>query len=244
MSNNSKPPIVVATFPRSGTHLAIDSLRLNFRCCHAWKWPLSGLSSLYVSFDDLSTMPDRHAEARVKAHQKRCERPIVKTHKGAQNFLRLVNEQFAWAEPLRNSRIVHVTRNVRDVLASLYYFDQSGLSFVDWLQRPRGSSQSLPALSWQRHSEGWAKVAHVSVSYESLVKEPGPTLGQLGKCLGMIPEPGVLRLPPKSSRWKNAVFGRLGWRSASSAIVSPKNPGWHETASDFAESILAEQLGS
>ena len=32
-------PVVVASHPRSGTHLCIDTLRLNAPACASWKWP-------------------------------------------------------------------------------------------------------------------------------------------------------------------------------------------------------------
>src|SRR4051794_28399866 len=47
-------PIVVVSHPRSGTHLMMDALRLNFRECRAWKRPGEPLERLYLNLDSLT----------------------------------------------------------------------------------------------------------------------------------------------------------------------------------------------
>jgi hypothetical protein len=73
-------PIIVASHPRSGTHLLIDCLRLNFAECHSWKYPLERINRLYLSWASLCGeaphLTDR-ASARTLA---RVARPLVKTH--------------------------------------------------------------------------------------------------------------------------------------------------------------------
>lgn len=51
--NQIGKPIIVATYPRSGTHLTIDLLRKQFQECESWKFLGESKSNLYLDIDPL-----------------------------------------------------------------------------------------------------------------------------------------------------------------------------------------------
>jgi len=73
-------PIIVASHPRSGTHLLIDTLRRQFAKCRSWKWPGERLDRLYCNIDELNGTRELLHEKKAVDILRRVERPIVKTH--------------------------------------------------------------------------------------------------------------------------------------------------------------------
>ena len=57
MEVSAKQPVIVASHPRSGTHLLMDTLRRQFKACRSWKWPGERLDRLYCSVDELNAAP-------------------------------------------------------------------------------------------------------------------------------------------------------------------------------------------
>ena len=52
-------PVVVASHPRSGTHLTLDLLRKQFPACASYKLPAQPLDRLYFALEALSAPPQR-----------------------------------------------------------------------------------------------------------------------------------------------------------------------------------------
>src|SRR4051794_27731921 len=48
LARPERRPVVVASHPRSGTHLLIDLLRRQFPACASWKYPLERMDRLYL----------------------------------------------------------------------------------------------------------------------------------------------------------------------------------------------------
>src|SRR3954454_20906472 len=121
-------PIVVASHPRSGTHLLIDSLRLNFPECRAWKRLGENLHRLYLNLDEL----DRLTPAEAIAVASRCRRPVLKTHALADfSAASLIPGPcpcdpalVAWLRANAAS-FLYVYRDPREVMKSLHAFVQA-----------------------------------------------------------------------------------------------------------------------
>lgn len=74
-------PIIVASHPRSGTHLTMDLLRKQFPVCATYKFPTQSLDQLYLALEALSAPPrESISEARALKILKKSQRPIIKTH--------------------------------------------------------------------------------------------------------------------------------------------------------------------
>lgn len=82
------PPVFVASYRRSGTHLTLDSLAVNF----------PELGETFANFD--SDAQDVHS----------CR--LFKTHVHAQDAANSFES---------SSKFIHVVRDGRDVMVSLYY---------------------------------------------------------------------------------------------------------------------------
>src|SRR5450755_924617 len=73
-------PIIVASHPRCGTHLLIDTLRLNFSECQSRKRVGERLDRLYLNFDDILRDESPLSCSVAEKILKRAQRPIIKTH--------------------------------------------------------------------------------------------------------------------------------------------------------------------
>lgn len=167
-------PLVVASHPRSGTHLCIDALRLNcpaFRSSKAW---FERADRLYLGLDDVARSGEvRHALIR-KVMTGRL-RPLVKTHAlpglletGLHRAPRRLDAQLAdWLN--RRADFIYMYRDGRDALCSLWQF-MKGINRVD---------------AWARHVRlwlGWDAVQCLAM--EQLLQGPNQSLGKLAQSLG------------------------------------------------------------
>lgn len=60
-------PIIVASHPRSGTHLTMDLLRKQFPACVTYKLPTQPLDRLYLALEALSASPKQSiSEAKAR----------------------------------------------------------------------------------------------------------------------------------------------------------------------------------
>jgi hypothetical protein len=74
-------PVVIASHPRSGTHLTIDLIRKQFYEYQSWKYPGESTQNLYLDLGRLLPKHKRRIDSSkaVKLLQ-RSERPIIKTY--------------------------------------------------------------------------------------------------------------------------------------------------------------------
>src|SRR3954451_10415909 len=127
-------PIVVASHPRSGTHLLIDSLRLNFRECRSWKRLGENLHRLYLNLDELDGLePDEAVEL-----ASRCKQPVLKTHALGDFSAACLKpgpcpcdpELVAWLRANAAS-FLYVYRDPREVMKSLHAFVRASPADTD-----------------------------------------------------------------------------------------------------------------
>ena len=185
-------PIIVASHPRSGTHLMIDLLRKQFPACATYKLPTQSLGCLYLAIEALSAPPGKDiSEARALKILAKSERPIIKTH--ADPALSHLNRQFQhWQQWLsQNATTLYIIRDGRAVLCSLHLFMQSydpaaRCSLSEFLhQTVNGQSRVQQRAN---HVEKWLAQPNVHpIRFEDIVKQTPTTLAKLSQILGTDP---------------------------------------------------------
>ena len=223
-------PVVVASHPRSGTHLGIDTLRLNFAQCRMAKRWFEHSERLYLPLDRFGRS-DTVQLSVIRRLLCATERPLVKTHAEPDlagvriwgSVLHLEPELGGWLR--RNADLIYVYRDGREVLRSLWQFlgqfvPESRVSFSEFLrQRVQGVSRPR---AWAQHVRGWlADPRAYPVPMERLLRQPAAELEGIARRLGIERSGGPARLPRKCgvdllSRLSRRVFPS----PASTAIVT------------------------
>ncbi|MCS3642382.1 sulfotransferase domain-containing protein [Salinibacter ruber] len=182
-------PIVVATHPRSGTHLTIDLLRKQFEECKGWLWFWEPLSHLYLNLDrlDENTKPGLTLEKAQNILQ-RADRPIVKTH-STPSLDRFTDRHLEFAEALiRKAEIIYVIRDVRDVLCSAHIWRQeydpsARCSFSRFIRQKEKNESRVKR--WASHVESWTSNSKVNViRFEDILSSPGKVVEKFSEILG------------------------------------------------------------
>lgn len=238
-------PIVVASHPRSGTHLLIDLLRWQFNACRSWKWWGERLDRLYCSIDELGASRGRLDESTAQTILSRTDRPIVKTHAWPsldEAFLQphhdgLPNGWSSWLK--QRGLLLYSVRDVRDVMASYQMFR-------DWFEdHPgdlgtfiRGSDAlELPnrVANWTHHVRAWqeAPYCHV-IRFEDLLQDTEAQIQRLSELLGLDPDWKTPLLPERfSSIWDSRWARLFSSQPESTAIIGTGSQDWEtELTSD------------
>jgi len=240
-------PVIVASHPRSGTHLLMDLLRRQFGACRSWKWPGERLDRLYCTLDELGAERGRLDTRTARRILSRTRRPIVKTHAwpGLQDtFLAPHHDGIdpAWIEWLdQNGTVLYVHRDGRDVLCSYQLFRQKFDSDADGSvgaflrQKENGENR---VRRWAAHVRAWRAGSGVySIQFERLLDQPKVVIRTLGEVLGLEPtwtEP--ILPPPFHSIWESRWARLARMRPESTAIINGERQDWRErlTAEDRA----------
>lgn len=261
-------PVLVASHPRSGTHLLIDVIRRHFASCRGWKWPGEPFERLFVDVEwlglprwqgpkkgeqVLTTFPS--ILIRVLGRSSRC---ILKTHfaEGPEAwwdsgcgdpyraaFLR-------WLRP--RATLLYVHRPGRSVLASHYTQhiqreDSRHLPFSDWLQQQDSFGRSRPA-AWQSHVNSWSGHPQVrTYGATDIVGDIARTVRLLSNDLEVQPD----RKPGLPKPWQSLTARRLGRlltvRPESTAQLGlhrgARKPNWVDLASPEDEDFYTAEVG-
>lgn len=234
-------PIVVASHPRSGTHLCIDTLRINFQPCWVRKGWFEPADGLYLSIDG-SALEDQPGNVeRVSRILSRAKRPIVKTHAlsdlhhgGVERSAWTVDPQFAdWLN--ERSSFIYIYRDGRDVLRSLYHYMQpiapeARVPFSQFIrQRVNGVSR---VGAWARHVRSWRNRTGVfHVKMEELVNQPFKTLNRLAADLDLPPAPEEPQIPRRcDADFLSRAWRRLVPAPSSTAIVPRREVAEYSTS--------------
>jgi hypothetical protein len=186
-------PIVVATHPRSGTHLTLDLLRKQFNACKAWLWFGEALHHLYVDLGRLHpTHPHPMALEEAFDLLQRADRPTIKTHSlpslpGYQGKKREVAEAI-----LDDGQTLYVVRDGRDVLCSAHVWkqedepDMAGISLSAFL-RDTVDGMSRVAY-WAEHVNAWTSRPNTHVvRFEDIIRNSRDVISDVGGMLGLTP---------------------------------------------------------
>lgn len=186
-------PIVVASHPRSGTHLCIDTLRLNFPQSASRKRWFERADRLYLDLDLLvRSAPDRQPGL-IRKVLSRVPRPIIKTHslpdfngfwpKGQDRFDPHLVE---WLR--RNASWVYVHRDGRDVLCSLQRYSMgfdptAHVPLADFIRQCRDGMTRVRA--WANHVRSWmAQKRVLCVTMDQLLHRGLTVLPEMAAALG------------------------------------------------------------
>lgn len=247
-------PVVVASHPRSGTHLLMDVLRRQFEACRAWKWPGERLDRLYCSIDELNASRGRLDEQTAHRILERTRRPLVKTHAwpGYQDpFLSMHHDGLddAWTDWLdERGTVFYVYRDGRDVLCSYQLFrqkldpDAEGPIGAFLRQTENGSTR---VRRWARHVRRWHDTSGVHmVQFERLLGQPETIIDELGNVLGLDPEWRDPLLPrPFRSIWESRWARLAQMRPESTAIINGDKKDWPECFTADDRAFFHEEAG-
>jgi hypothetical protein len=203
-------PILIASHPRSGTHLTIDLLRKQFAECSSWKRYGESLARLYFALESFAPIKNPMSEDMAINILSRAKRPIIKTHCDPQ-FSYLLPQKAPWVDWLKEEAdIYYVLRDGRDVMCSLHLFMQSydpttRCSFSEFIrQQINGVSR---VKNWVNHIQKWSSEPRVKIiKFENIIKNTSSLLDNIERELQITPLNREPLLPKKVenlwySRW-------------------------------------------
>lgn len=239
-------PVLVASHPRSGTHVVIDTIRRQFTTTRSWRWWGLPLDHLYLNVERLGADQRRFSAALARKVVNRPRRALLKTH-----FLADWSDTWepgesaappkAWHPLLAESLVVYVTRHPLNVLSSYLQFLASidtgiaGMPLRSFLESPHWTGKTDRLGWWQQHVQGWlARPGVLTVRYEDLVADPSTVLQSFSEFLQERPIGKSPLLPPKVTSIMQTRVDRVFRLSPSStAIVADRKrfpqPRWQET---------------
>lgn len=249
----SAKPIIVASHPRSGTHLTIDGLRHFF--CETFRRQRFNqpVHDLYVNLDRLEPDHQFHiTPERMKQQFEQCpKRVIVKTH-GSVTADRVGPEHRSFAQSILSaSDIVYVVRDVRPVLVSYMAlrpmkFPDSPTDIATFL-RTDLDGYGPPAAAWAAHVTGWLDRPEVVkvIRFEDMRRDYEGVIADLGQALGMTRNGRQIKMYRKpGSIFENKVRRMLG-RQLSSALdnlrMKMKTPKWQDVMTEDDLALIREQ---
>ncbi len=214
-------PIVVASHPRSGTHLTLDTFRRQFRECRSWKYWGEPLDRLYLNLESLMRREGALGEAAARRILRRAARPLVKTHAlpGYRAFY-LPDEHHdlpaAWVEWLgREASVCYVYRDGRDVMCSYHLYMKGHdaaayCSIGEFMRQRHGGASRVRA--WADHVRAWLAlpgVHAVALVGQPWLPAPPTSLWALrrARLLSRRPETTAVRCHPPTERlerWREA----------------------------------------
>lgn len=250
-------PIVVASHPRSGTHLCIDTLRLNLLECASWKLPLERADRLYFDIDAFCNRSGALPGRLILKLFRRVPRPIIKTHAFPDlktvhdhNGLHLSEDIRGWLRA--NCTFVYTYRDGRDAMCSYYQLHQSeprhdNASLSEFMrQRSQGMSR---VKAWALHVQSWIDDSSVyCVTMRELLNHTPSIFPGMTEKLGLRWEPGRKPiLPPKNGYdFLSRMRRRVGIRPQSTAVQSdPRHPApkWKTAFSEADREFFLQESG-
>jgi len=258
-------PIVVASHPRSGTHLTLDLLRKQFQECKSSLRLLEPLSHLYLNLDGLTQQDQRYDVEDAVDLLSRAARPTVKTHT-LPTLDRFEGEKKEFAQRvLEEGQLLYPLRDCRAVICSMYLWERErhpeyDASLSEYLRNPPNRI-SQPAerpdhdlnylQKWARHVRAWRSVSGVLVlRFEDIVKDTRSVLQSIGKRVELDPLCKTPLLPEKrrsTSRW-DSYWRRITRNYESTAVVGrrsgdPSSVDWREILSRGDREFIHKEIG-
>ncbi|MGR3494744.1 sulfotransferase domain-containing protein [Citreimonas sp.] len=256
---NAEKPVLIASHPRSGTHLVIDLLRRQFSGTRNWRWWGLPLDHLYLNLERLESRNRHFPEALARRIVNRPRRAILKTHFQADFAASWVEEESCaparpWLDLVDGGQTFYIVRHPLDVMASYHQFmagfdaDVARLSFADFLTSPHWSGETDRLGWWRAHVEGWEARPGVKVlRYEDVVKRTDATLSRIEETLGEKRTGRTPLLPPKITSITRTRLDRLTRLSPdSTGIVADREAfpaaRWQEVLDQAALDAVATRL--
>jgi hypothetical protein len=249
--------IVVASHRRSGTHLTIDSLRLNTNV----------VNDTYLEINRLLPRHEKHISLEQFTSQIRtAPKPytIIKTHRQRDGqlpprFFEAIpeNQQFLETHPdihafmnrlLHEAPVLYIYRDGRDVMVSLYHYitkykpEYENCPFVDHLREL--------APYWRQNVLSWLnQPGVVFASYESFAQDYDAALAHCLDRLGLRPSASIHRVYGafhKQSRWQRTWQRLTRQRDIELTTVVPHKGivgGWKQHFGPDEKAVFKELTG-
>lgn len=245
--------IIIASHPRSGTHLLIDFLRKQFSECQSHLVFFETRHHAYLTLDHLSTQHKPNiSQKQALSILSKSKVPIIKTH-CLPDFEYLGCENAEFIERLKSvATTFYVVRDGRDVMCSTYLWRQkfdpkAHCSLSDFL-RVKYEGLTYPEI-WAEHVNNWVPQPEVSIlKYEDIIENPLGELKKISHKIDLLPLYKKPLLPKKQaprSRWGD-YFLRITRQFESTAIggQSPKKrKNWNEILSSEDQNFFLEKAG-
>jgi hypothetical protein len=234
LERTGRRPIVVASFPRSGTHLLIDTLRLDFPDCRSWKWWGERTDRLYLNFASLAWERNRVTERKAIGIMRRSRIPVIKTHAVA-DFSHDVVDGALLKEPAKalagwlrqHARTLYIYRDGRNALCSLFemkrrYDADSNVPFSTFLRQCIGGKSRVR--EWADHVRGWMDNADVfCIGMEELLAHPAICVKAIADKLGLPSDKCGCKLPRRIRSIADGRIQRLfSLQPESTALIHPE----------------------
>lgn len=227
----NKNAILIASHPRSGTHLLIDFLRRQFPVTRAKRFYGLPLDHLYLNIERLTSLERRFEDSKAQSILAKAQRPIIKTHYLAdfsETWVRAETGSLSqkWQFLIHDATIVYVYRDPRDVMVSLKQFlsplDESvaRATLPQFIRMPHWNGRTSMLGWWAEHVSGWLlKPGVLGVPYEKIISETERLLNDLAVHTKMVPICAEPLLPPKVKTVAQTRLNRLFSRSPDSTAI-------------------------
>lgn len=253
-------PVLVASHPRSGTHLVMDLMRRQFLSLANWRLFGLPLDHLYLNLERLGATERRFDRGLAARIVNRPRRALMKTHFEADFSISWIEaESTAPEAPFRAladaARVIYVVRHPMNVISSYQQFLSgidpalAGLGTMEFLTAPHWDGKTDRLGWWIRHVTDWAaRPGTLLVRYEDVVSHTGDMLNAMA---GLLEEPVAGRkplLPPKTtSIWRTRFDRMVRLSPESTAIVAERSRfparDWRTELTDADRAAVVERLG-
>ncbi|GEM_PF-6151007 len=247
-------PIIVCSFPRSGTHLTIDGLRHFFIETYRRQGFGQAVHSLYMNLDRLDPKhPYPLTEQKAQQILATCpKRVIIKTHCTVDIDQVGEAQRDLAREIITAADVAYVVRDVRPVMTSFMAlrpmkFPDSPRDIATFLRTQMDGGEG-PAANWAKHVSGWLDRPGVHVvKFEAMREDYARAISTLGEQLHLTSNRyPIQKFPKPHSMFENRIRRWLGIQN-SSAIdnlrMAFETPDWKQvmTKGDF--ELIREQAG-
>lgn len=240
--------LIVATHPRSGTHLTIDLLRKQFRECQAWLRFGETLHYSYIDLDHLMQVNKPYlSESKAMNLLSRPSIPLVKTHSLPLTIKHSAETSSVVEQIRQKAKIYYIVRDGRDVVCSVYRWKNAQCSLAEFI-RQQENGFSRPK-QWAFHVLSWLYESNVNIlKFEDICNNPNAFLQRIAAEYNINPlweEPLFPRRRKTDSRWED-YWLRLTRQLESTTIVGRhqgKPPKWQETFTREDRAFFHQEAG-
>lgn len=249
---NIGKPILIASHPRSGTHLTIDLLRKQFAECKTWKKRGEPLDRLYFALESFAPLNNPLSESIALNILSKAKRPIIKTHCDPQ-FSYLSKQKKSWIDWLQQEAdIYYIFRDGRSVLCSLHLFMQSynpktRCSLSEFIRQEENGCSRVEI--WANHIQAWLNSTNVTViRFEDLIKNTQLILDLIDRNSNLSPLCQKPLLPKQLNSIWHSRWSRIAkTQSESTAILgyyrNQKVKKWQQAFSKEDREFFAREAG-
>ena len=222
----NKTPISIISFPRSGTHLAIDLIRLNFPTSIINKKFFQSNDHVYLNLERTTSNSRPLTTDQALKRLQLCENPLIKTHYDAHFETTWHDSETGAVDPKLKQLIqscpkIYIYRKTYKVLISYYNLlatiDKDIMDFETFIKDTNILDKYI------QHLTGWISAENVlTFSYSTLVDQPEFFLDSIQNNVNI--KRGVFRKPPHLKSIRQSRFQRIFAISPkSTAIVTQTN---------------------